>query len=397
MSEEEGESLESIEEKILSEFSRAEDGCSNAMSTLSFWYTIKDFQWKEIIQKRVSSYEQKIQNNPQDYLSLYYLGWCYDYGIVVESFPLKAIQYYTIAAVQGEIPQAMNHLGYCYHDGHSGVKKSIENALYWYRKAVLLNNSYAMNNIGYCYQYGEGVEENKETARNWLFKSIELGNYIAYNNLGYGFDNIEEAFSFHKKSADLGNRTAMGRLGNIYADGCASIQSDKIEALRWYRLAADKGDTLAMYCIGYFYERGMGELIPDSQEARRWYDLAIYFGRSNIGSSLACKRLAEIRFSEVITTQAQNMQVQGQPSMDEINKCMTLGEVRNYLLLSAEMGNSTSIIRIADSVLNQKYGVRYQVKESIRWYKKELENNQQLVRNLDVLTKKFPKFYDPSS
>lgn len=128
------------------------------------------------------------------------------------------------------------------------------------------------------YQLGESLYEAREyTASALCFKeAAELfhsGAQFGYaRSLEWGLGvtaNQSEAFVWYERAAQLGNVSAMCRMGDAERDGEQNTPNAEA-AFAWYRLAAEQGYPPAMeYVAGcYFYGRGVA---LDMQEAARWY------------------------------------------------------------------------------------------------------------------------------
>lgn len=68
---------------------------------------------------------------------------------------------------------------------------------------------------------------------------MSLGQLYYYGARGLRED-VGEAFKWYSKAADQGDATAMGYLGNMYAQG-VYVKADNTTAVNWYRLVAING------------------------------------------------------------------------------------------------------------------------------------------------------------
>jgi len=76
-----------------------------------------------------------------------------------------------------------NHiLGWCYYNGH-GVEQDYEKAVEWYMLAAAQGDALAQNNLGICYENGFGVEQDYGKAIEWYTLAIEQGNALAQDLL----------------------------------------------------------------------------------------------------------------------------------------------------------------------------------------------------------------------
>jgi TPR repeat protein len=117
-----------------------------------------------------------------DAAALYYLGYCFFYGMGVEAVNHeKAIHYYKLSAEKGHLA-AQNNLGYCCYQG-IGVRKNYSQALYWYKKSAEQGYAPAQYNLGYCYEKGYGVAKRQKEMLIWYKKAAENGHEKAISSM----------------------------------------------------------------------------------------------------------------------------------------------------------------------------------------------------------------------
>lgn len=92
----------------------------------------------------------------------------------------------------------------------------------------------------------------------------------------YGYEDMNTAFAWYQKAADLGDDYAMYRIGLLYEKG-KGVTIDYKTALEWYQKAADLENERAMYRIGLFYEDGYG-VKQNKTLAYEWYQRASDLG-----------------------------------------------------------------------------------------------------------------------
>jgi len=104
------------------------------------------------------------------------LGRIYHKGLGVEVNYKVAIEYYKMAANQGNNDDAQHTLGNLYRNGQ-GVKdattQDLSKAIHYYKKASDNGFPYSMFTIGMMYERGEGVNKNIKTATKWFKKTYE--------------------------------------------------------------------------------------------------------------------------------------------------------------------------------------------------------------------------------
>ena len=83
--------------------------------------------------------------------------------------------------------------------------------------------------------------------------------YLFLGHQYYGDDDQKNrmAFSYYKKSSDMGNSTAAVMLGLCYGNG-DGVDMDKKKSFDSYLLAAERGNPLGMMPVGQYYFEGIG-------------------------------------------------------------------------------------------------------------------------------------------
>ena len=155
----------------------------------------------------------------------------------------------------------------------------------------------AMNEKGDDYYFGrKGVSEDLQQAVSWYRKAAEVGNAAGMDNLGrmyksgQGVDkDYNQAATWFRKAAEAGDAPGMCDLGRMYEGGLGVDRDDK-QAVSWYRKAAEAGDTWGMINLGRMYEHGLG-VEEDQQQAIAWYRKAAQLG--NDVAKLNLERLGQ--------------------------------------------------------------------------------------------------------
>ncbi|RCH96966.1 hypothetical protein CU098_004735 [Rhizopus stolonifer] len=192
----------------------------------------------------------------------------------------SAIQWILEAASLHHDPAAQYTLGVCYHDGIAVTKDEHAafrwTAMKWYRLAAEQGETVAIYNIGYCYEDGIGVEKDVHEAVKWYRLSAEQGNAFGQNSLGYCYEDgigveedQQEAVKWYKLSAEQGYPWAECNLGYCYQNGIGLPKDDTLGAY-WYRRAALQGHARAQHNLGFCYQNGIG-VECNEKEAVKWY------------------------------------------------------------------------------------------------------------------------------
>ena len=88
---------------------------------------------------------------------------------------------------------------------------------------------------------------------------------------------MEEAVSWYKKAAALGESDAMFNLGILYSQGWEGTEASQEQSFYWYERAAQAGDTEAMYMAGNNCLHGIGTE-KNPEQAAMWLKKALAAG-----------------------------------------------------------------------------------------------------------------------
>ncbi|NNP67413.1 tetratricopeptide repeat protein [Acinetobacter sp. Ac_5812] len=154
---------------------------------------------------------------------------------------------------------AKNEMGFFYEKGIF-VEKDIKKAIKLYAEAG--NNNYvpAMYNISRL-----KLEDGNSAEALSILKKIESDNYapainllgIMYNNGDYVDKDLNKAFLYYKKAADLGNPDAKFNLGQMYFYG-EGVKQDYKKSFYWYDESAKQNYDFAKIQLATSYYKGYG-------------------------------------------------------------------------------------------------------------------------------------------
>ncbi|KAF0536876.1 calmodulin-dependent protein kinase [Gigaspora margarita] len=99
---------------------------------------------------------------------IFWLGYCYEYGIGVEKDVNKAFIHYRKSAEMNN-PNGIYQVGYCYYLG-IGVEIDMHKAFVYYLKSAEAGNSTGIFKTAVCYNHGIGVEKSEDKCKYWLRK-----------------------------------------------------------------------------------------------------------------------------------------------------------------------------------------------------------------------------------
>jgi TPR repeat protein len=173
------------------------------------------------------------------------------------------------------------------------MEKNELQAVSWFRKAADAGSARAMTKLGEIYLAGRGGPDihkvmsgfadivgsetlsrflndvSEPTAVSWFRKAADLGDVTAMIRLGmmyrvgHGVQKDDAvAVNWFRKAADLGDVTAMITLG--------MMEKNDVQAVIWFRMAAKAGDATGMFYLGRAYEKGLG-VMKDQAQAEIWY------------------------------------------------------------------------------------------------------------------------------
>ncbi|RIB26278.1 kinase-like domain-containing protein [Gigaspora rosea] len=118
---------------------------------------------------------------------VYWLGYCYEYGIGIEKDENKAFIHYQKSADMNN-SKGMYKVGYCYSLG-IGVEKDNYKAFEHYKKSAEINDLNGIFKTAICYYYGIGVEKDTTKFREWRKNKSEYGKCTNCNE-----DNTDKAW-----------------------------------------------------------------------------------------------------------------------------------------------------------------------------------------------------------
>lgn len=267
--------------------------------------------------------------NAGDAVAQNMMGILYENGLGVPEDGFRAAGYYQ-AAVDQDLPQALNNLsdhyldgwegqeprpdlaiplmlraeemgyagvynnlGVSYFEGHFGTPDS-RRALDYFRRAHEAGYVDGTANMGWMYAHGEGVAEDQAEARRYYMLAHENdGPLWALEDLADmwregagGPADPPRAAVLYEEAADRGSAYAANWLGYFYDNGEAGLPVDYDRAVAYFRLAADQGSVTGYYNLGSMYEGGRG-VAQDNDMARHYYQLAADQGDADATYELA--------------------------------------------------------------------------------------------------------------
>lgn len=238
-------------------------------------------------------------------------GKKYLLGVTVPKDTTKAVQYFQIAAQQGNA-EAQRYLATAYNE-NIGVPMDAKKVVYWAWKSAVQGNPEAQYIIGEAYRQGAGgFSTNLAEGIRWCRKAGEQDCIPAQRTLAVAYHRGEggvqrderEAFNWAIKAANLGDATMQVFVGVAYANG-QGVPKNLALSTEWLLKAAEQGNGEAMADLGYFYQKGeelSQGLRKDLPTAWAWFELAAehHFSgadeqRDRIGKELSPLELVKAR------------------------------------------------------------------------------------------------------
>ena len=129
----------------------------------------------------------------------------------------------------------------------------------------------AQNAMGWHYYHGDGVPKNLEEAFKWFQKAANLGESSAQFNVGMMYQkgegvkqDLAEAAKWYRKSAEQGKASAQLNLGMMYISG-RGVRQNIDEGAKWLSKAADQGDSTAKANLAWLIQQGYIKEAPSGE------------------------------------------------------------------------------------------------------------------------------------
>ena len=117
-----------------------------------------------------------------------------------------------------------------------------------------------LNDLGDKYFYGLDTVKNIELAFTYYKKAADLNNPVGYFNVGKYFiekEEYKEAIEYLLKAKDLRYTEAMVKLSEMYLNGLG-YRKNKKKAFKMLQNAVNASDVFAFHKLGVFYLKGIG-------------------------------------------------------------------------------------------------------------------------------------------
>ncbi|HEY8384507.1 MAG TPA: tetratricopeptide repeat protein [Microvirga sp.] len=225
---------------------------------------------------------QRLDRDPDDAAAMTLLGELYNQGLAVGQDPVKAAEWYRLAARRGDA-HALLSLGLMAIDGRgmakdpaqgrrwieeaaakgepraafnlalillaTGSQEDLLRAVELLRKAADAEIGDAQHSLGVLYLKGRGVSRDAAEAARWFERAGRNGSVagevehaiLLFNGEGVPANQALAARAF-RRAAAKGNAIAQNRLARLYVAG-RGVAQNRVEAAAWHLLAAAQGLT----------------------------------------------------------------------------------------------------------------------------------------------------------
>lgn len=209
----------------------------------------------------------------------YALGKIYRDGQGVEKDVQKAVELFTLAAMQGNSFAAFA-LGKMYLSDDPALSRNVAAALKWITNAAEHGNQFAQYYLGKLLLKGtDDISQDTNSALRWLLASVEQGNVHAEYALAMAYLKGEsvpkdslKAMELLKRASSREHHFAQYQLGKLLLQG-EDIPKDVVAAVHWLTASAMHGNQYAQYALGKLYLLGKG-VEKDKDRAAKWFQMA---------------------------------------------------------------------------------------------------------------------------
>lgn len=209
----------------------------------------------------------------------YALGKIYRDGQGVEKDVQKAVELFTLAAMQGNSFAAFA-LGKMYLSDDPALSRNVAAALKWITNAAEHGNQFAQYYLGKLLLKGtDDISQDTNSALRWLLASVEQGNVHAEYALAMAYLKGEsvpkdslKAMELLKRASSREHQFAQYQLGKLLLQG-EDVPKDVVTAVHWLTASAMHGNQYAQYALGKLYLLGKG-VEKDKDRAAKWFQMA---------------------------------------------------------------------------------------------------------------------------
>jgi uncharacterized protein len=171
-----------------------------------------------------------------------------------------------------------------------GYRKNIAEAHDWYRRSGELGFAPAQYMLFYAngpekHQSGTLNEEQWKFAVDWCRKAAAGGFAPAQLNLSHVTPDPAEAYNLKLAAVEQGYARAAWALGDLYREGLPGSAPDLQTAFTWFKKAAELGDADSASTVGWMLRDGTG-VVKDEAAALQWFLKAFEMKSPSAASTL---------------------------------------------------------------------------------------------------------------
>lgn len=226
-------------------------------------------------------------SRPNESLTLFYIGFCFEMGYGTERDAEKATEVYNLAESVNN--GSDDHLGKFYYllgrkyARGDFFQKDYTKAFELFSKSAQHGNGHGLCNLGICYKSGIGTEKNGEEAFLCFDRAKEMVPEEAYHQIGLCYEkgigvrfDDEKAVECFRIASEHGNKKSMCNLGIHYYYG-TGIEQNYEKAVECYSIASSDNDAIALYNLAQCYFKGTGVDI-DKEKAKELFERSAGLG-----------------------------------------------------------------------------------------------------------------------
>ena len=193
-----------------------------------------------------------------------YLGRAYFTGENVDKSCKEGAEYFYIASRQGHLGvKLLRDAGFSLSEC---LAEQMELASDILKESHFSDEGAVLSTIAHAYFFGDGLEENLEETYSYFKRSAQLNNCDGIYGLGAMYDNgiftepnVALAFSYFSKGDRLGCIEAKVALAHMYYSG-RYVDEDLNIAFELYLQSSEQGDLEAKSMLGMMYLRGEADV-----------------------------------------------------------------------------------------------------------------------------------------
>ncbi len=224
----------------------------------------------------------------------------------------RAVDWFLAAAHRGD-ENAMGNLGFAYRDGWHPDDEDLHEAFGWFQKGSESGDTESKVALGDFYRpvlkeplkskYARVTDPDADKAINFYTEAADWDHPGATRQIGIASrdgwhpdgKDMQKAFDWFRKAAELNDAGAMGSLGHFYQPGLGEpwktdygqvVAPSAAKAVEWFDRAADKGGAYAMMKLGFAFRDGWHPDGKDLQKAFDWFTKAAELEDANAMAAL---------------------------------------------------------------------------------------------------------------